>query len=82
MLAIHRTVIDHAALPLSSWLPQVDTAASVQMLLRQLSEVAVVDGTHREQPPVLVGRYLRKTPLAMNACLRLYSRLSCPAFQR
>ena len=50
MLAIHRTVIDHAALPLSSWLPQVDTAASVQMLLRQLAEVAVADGTHREHP--------------------------------
>ena len=54
MLAIHRTVIDHAALPLSSWLPQVDTAASVQMLLRQLAEVAVADGTHREPPPFFV----------------------------
>jgi len=58
MLAIHRTVIDHAALPLSSWLPHVDTAASVQVLLRHLSEVAVLDGTHREQSPPLNVAYL------------------------
>lgn len=55
MLAIHRTVIDHAALPLSSWLPHVDTAAAVQTLLRQLADVAVVVGTHRKFPPAPVG---------------------------
>jgi hypothetical protein len=48
MFAIRREIIDYGAIPLSSWLPQGDSPAVIQVLLRHLISVATEDGTHRK----------------------------------
>lgn len=48
MLAIRREVVDYGAIPLSSWLPHGDSTVAIQTWLRQCSDIAREDGTHRE----------------------------------
>ncbi|KAK9916762.1 hypothetical protein WJX75_006671 [Coccomyxa subellipsoidea] len=47
MLAIRREVVDYGAIPLSSWLPHGDSTVAIQTWLRQCSDIAREDGTHR-----------------------------------
>ena len=40
--AIRREIIDYASLPISSWLPSIDSVSAVLALVQQLSEAGTV----------------------------------------
>ena len=53
--AIRREIIDYASLPISSWLPSIDSVSAVLALVQQLSEAGAVkrDGKCKQPPAML-----------------------------
>lgn len=77
--AIRRVVLEYGALPIASWLSQIDSVSSLTYALVELREAAVADGNRCEtlhfNPKLLIARMNADTPLVSTESLFLHSDL-------
>ena len=52
--AIRREIIDYASLPISSWLPSIDSVSAVLALVQQLSEAGAVKRDGKCKQPLAI----------------------------